>query len=115
MSENLETEVWMTQSSANHSLLAKFPVNQGNNREYHRFRATLDLGQSGKAPERLTLFAKFPGNRTGNCFRVIREFPGCIRELPAYSREGTKALRHSTAEYPIRTEEARQVVPLCGA
>jgi len=65
----------------------KIPVKQGNNREFPRFRATLDLGQSGKTPEKLNFFAKFPEKRNREFISLIREFPIGIRELPGRSRE----------------------------
>jgi len=47
----------------------------------------LDLGQSGKTPEKLNFFAKFPEKRNREFISLIREFPIGIRELPGRSRE----------------------------
>ena len=62
------TRWWMAQPVANRSPPGQFPVKQGNNREFHRFRIFCGCMTPDKAAEMWGFFAKFPGEGTGNYF-----------------------------------------------
>jgi hypothetical protein len=80
----------MMQSAANHSPRFKFPVKQGINREFPRFRPSWDRLAAEKALSTRKFVSEFPTQRNRELFWRNREFSRPNREFDSESREGVR-------------------------